>query len=236
MAKKKSKKKATKAKAKGKAAPKLGPGEPSKVPNQKLISIGKLHPDPENVQDHGPESVEAIAASLAEYGQQKPIVLDGRLELIAGHGNVLAAQGLGWSKMWAVVSDLEGARRLGYAIADNQTSKHATWNENLKVNVAKIAEAGGDLTALGFSPSALEALRADDEDGGASDPTTPDGGSEGGGNDPVRFQFGEYAGLVEAHVYEEFRQNYEDAKDEGHVLLSDIVGLLLAATTGSPAS
>lgn len=221
MAKKKSSKK---------PAPMLGPGERGKLPPQKLISIEKLRADPENAQDHGPESVESIAASLAEYGQQKPIVIDAAGELIAGHGNVLAAQALGWRKMWAVVSDLEGARRLGYAIADNQTAKHATWNENLKLNIAKIEEEGGDLTALGFSPTALEALRGlEDEDGGAGDPTTPDGGGEGGGREPVRFQFGEYAGLVERHVYDEFRDQFEQAKDEGHALLSDIVALLLSA-------
>jgi ParB-like chromosome segregation protein Spo0J len=49
------------------------------------IAIGELHPDPANVRKHNEKNITAIKASLARFGQQKPIVIDKNRVVRAGN-------------------------------------------------------------------------------------------------------------------------------------------------------
>jgi hypothetical protein len=70
-------------------------------------------------------NVEAIAASYAEFGQVKPIVIrpndDGTSTVIAGNHQLLAAKRLGWSHIAAVEMDADDKRALAFAMADNRS-------------------------------------------------------------------------------------------------------------------
>lgn len=177
-----------------------GPGELAKIPKNELVDVEELLLDPSNPQDHPADSIEAIAASLAEYGQQKPVVYDERGVLIAGHGTVEAARALGWSKIWAVRSDLEGAKRVGYQIADNQTSKRAVWNENLGTLLRALREEGAGMDALGFSAEELVALMTE------VDPEFPDGDPRA---EPAIFE----GRLVEIRCPDEFLAAIQETLD-----------------------
>lgn len=96
---------------------------------QHLVPIDQVHADPANLRIHGDESLRAIRASFARFGQQKPIVIDDGGVTIAGAGQLEAARQLGWTHIAAVRSELTGVDRVGYAIADNRTAELSSWDD-----------------------------------------------------------------------------------------------------------
>jgi hypothetical protein len=72
-------------------------------------------------------NVDAIAASYAEFGQVKPVVVrpndDGTATIIAGNHQVMAARKLGWTHIAAVRMDADDARAVAFALTDNRTSE-----------------------------------------------------------------------------------------------------------------
>ena len=104
-------------------------------------SILDINFDPANVRKHSKKNVDAIKASLARFGQQKPIVLDSRDIVRAGNGTLEAAKELGWKEIDCVYSDLEGSEMTAFAIADNRTAELAEWdNENLGLQLESFDE------------------------------------------------------------------------------------------------
>lgn len=122
-----------------------------------IVQINTLKPDPANLRIHEDRSVEAIAASLERFGQQRPVVVDALGIVIAGNGVLEAARKLGWKRLAAVRSDLQGAERIGYAIADNRTAELSSWDtEGLE---ASLGEMDSDLRmAAGFTDAELAEL------------------------------------------------------------------------------
>ncbi|MCA9729967.1 MAG: ParB N-terminal domain-containing protein, partial [Candidatus Eisenbacteria bacterium] len=49
------------------------------------VKVAELTLDPKNARRHTPRNLEAITASLREFGQQKPIVIDGNNVVKAGN-------------------------------------------------------------------------------------------------------------------------------------------------------
>ena len=109
------------------------------------VPVDQLHADPANVRMHGDRNLAAITASLARFGQMKPIVVQRHGMVVrAGNGTLLAARKLGWTHLAANVVDMTDTEATAYAIADNRTAELAEWNNE-------------DLLAQ------LDALRSDDE-------------------------------------------------------------------------
>tara|TARA_R100001086_G_scaffold218584_2_gene135313 strand:- start:1581 stop:2099 length:519 start_codon:yes stop_codon:yes gene_type:complete len=123
------------------------------------IPLSDLNLDPANVREHPSRNVDAIRASLAAFGQQKPIVVDPSNVVVAGNGTVEAARQLNWVNIEAVKTDLEGAQRVAFAIADNRTSELGRWSSDLGSALAGLKSDGGiDEILTGFSPNEIEAL------------------------------------------------------------------------------
>jgi DNA modification methylase len=92
--------------------------------------ISELHADPANLRLHPVRSIDAIKASLARFGQRAPIAVDAAGVTMAGAGRLEAARQLGWTHIAAVrYGDLSGAERVAFAIADNRTPEHSTWDK-----------------------------------------------------------------------------------------------------------
>ncbi|MCC6425919.1 MAG: site-specific DNA-methyltransferase [Phycisphaerales bacterium] len=122
-----------------------------------LVPIGTITGDPANLRLHGPRSIEAIKASFRRFGQQKPIVVDAYGVTIAGAGQLEAAKQLGWTHIAAVKSNLAGADRVAYAIADNRTAELSAWDEeSLAATLAAMSAV--DLESLSFSAAELADL------------------------------------------------------------------------------
>lgn len=92
------------------------------------VEIGEVHEDAANARTG--HALERIAASLRQYGQRKPIVVN-RLQgnkVEAGNGTLAAARSLGWSHLAVVWVDDDPATAVGFGIADNRTGDLSTWD------------------------------------------------------------------------------------------------------------
>jgi ParB-like chromosome segregation protein Spo0J len=104
------------------------------------VPIERVAPDPDNPRTHEDESVQAIMASLKEFGQLRPIVANRRnKQVVAGNGVYMAALQLGWSHIAVVWVKQDRAAQLGYAIADNRTAEISAWdNETLAAQLLEL--------------------------------------------------------------------------------------------------
>src|SRR5512142_1993886 len=84
--------------------------------------IAELKPHPRNARHHGELSYDGIKASLAEFGQQKPIVALRDGTVVAGNGTLEAARRLGWKRL-AVVRFADAKKAGAYALADNRAAE-----------------------------------------------------------------------------------------------------------------
>ena len=128
-----------------------------------LWPIDKLVPYARNARTHSGEQVAQIAASIAEFGFNAPILVDSQAGIIAGHGRLLAARKLGLTEVPVIILDhLSETQKRAYIIADNKLADLAGWNEELLAQeFAALEREGFDLGLIGFSDAELEALLAD---------------------------------------------------------------------------
>ena len=123
------------------------------------VPIDSVHLDPANVRKHPERNLAAIKASLARFGQQKPIVIDGDGIVRAGNGTLEAARALGWSTIAAVRTTLTGSEATAYAIADNRTAELAEWDETgLAEQLRALQSEEIDLSDVGYTDDELDGL------------------------------------------------------------------------------
>lgn len=119
-----------------------------------MRSTEQLTLDPRNTRKHGSRNLAAVRASLKEFGQQQPLLVDKRGVVICGNGRLEAMRQLGWEEAWVEVTNLTGAEALAYAVADNRTAELAEWDyEELAQQLAALKqEEKGDqlITAAGW--------------------------------------------------------------------------------------
>ena len=94
--------------------------------------IDELTPDPKNPRAHSPRQIRQIAKSIKAFGFNVPILVDGDLKVIAGHGRILACQQLGWTTVPTIsLAHLTPAQAKAYLIADNRLTENSEWDEQL---------------------------------------------------------------------------------------------------------
>lgn len=116
------------------------------------VLIDDLELDPANARKHDDKNLKAIAESLSQFGQRKPIVVWG-MRVIAGNGTLVAARSLGWKEILVakVPVDWDEQRVMAYALADNRSAELAVWDEQVLTDQLKQLElADWDVEALGF--------------------------------------------------------------------------------------
>jgi DNA modification methylase len=117
------------------------------------LAISNLTLDPNNARTHDNANLEAIAGSLTQFGQRKPIVIDQNNVVVAGNGTVTAAQSLGWTEIQAVrvPADWDADRIKAFALADNRTAELAGWNQEvLNQQLRELEEVGIEVASFGF--------------------------------------------------------------------------------------
>jgi len=124
------------------------------------VPIETLHQDPANLRAHGERSLAAVSASLARFGQQKPIVFDERMVVVAGNGTLECARRLKWTHIAAVRSDLAGIERVGYAIADNRSAELSAWDQDALRSTLQAMDAQ-TISDAGFDDDELARFMAD---------------------------------------------------------------------------
>ena len=106
----------------------------------------------ENNPRNNDGAVDAVAASIREFGFKVPIVIDGNNEIIAGHTRIRAARALGLDKVPCIVADdLTPEQIKAFRLADNKTGEFATWDFNaLDKELAELSLNGFDMQRFGF--------------------------------------------------------------------------------------
>lgn len=125
----------------------------------KNMKITDIHPYEKNPR-YNDDAVDAVAASIMEFGFQQPIVVDKDFIIIVGHTRVKAAEQLGLTEVPVVVADnLTPEQVQAYRIADNKTGEIAEWDYNLlPVEIKELQDANFDLSLLGFDAEELDKL------------------------------------------------------------------------------
>jgi ParB-like chromosome segregation protein Spo0J len=106
------------------------------------------------------QSVDAVAASLREFGFRQPIVVDANGIIIAGHARYKAALKMGLQKIPVhTATDLTPEQVRAYRIADNKTNELSDWDMDiLPIEIAELFDADFDLKLLAFDEKELTQL------------------------------------------------------------------------------
>jgi DNA modification methylase len=133
--------------------------------------IGDLQPYANNPR-HNDDAVEAVAASIREFGWNVPIVCDENLVIIAGHTRLKAARKLGLTTVPVYIArGLSPAQAKAYRIADNQTATMSSWDDDkLPLELMALQQAGFGLDLTGFSGDELMRLLETAPGAGLTDP------------------------------------------------------------------
>jgi len=115
--------------------------------------------DPANARLHTHENMEAIKASLNQFGLRKPIVINPDGIVLAGNGTVRAARELGWTHIECHIFNGTPEEERAYAIADNRAAELAAWDKTALAGL--LTSLDGDLlTAAGYTPTTVDDLLA----------------------------------------------------------------------------
>jgi ParB-like chromosome segregation protein Spo0J len=133
--------------------------------------LSKVKPYPNNPRIND-GAVDAVAASLREFGFRQPIVVDAEGVIICGHTRWKAAHRLGLEKVPVhVAKDLTPEQIKAYRIADNQTASLAEWDYDLlPIELGELQAANYDLGLLGFDQDELAKLLGGELQEGLTDP------------------------------------------------------------------
>lgn len=114
----------------------------------KAVPLSELRPYEKNPRLND-NAVNAVAASLKEFGWKQPIVVDKDNVIIAGHTRWKAAKKLGLKTAPVVkADDLTPDQVKAYRLADNKTSEIAEWD--LELLDEELAGIHMDMEQFGF--------------------------------------------------------------------------------------
>ena len=100
------------------------------------------------------DAVDAVAASIKEFGFQQPIVTDKDGVIIVGHTRLKAAKKLGLKTVPVIVAELSKDKANAYRLADNKTGELATWDfSKLEFELGNIEI---DMTQFGFEMDEID--------------------------------------------------------------------------------
>ena len=86
----------------------------------------------ENNPRNNDMAVDAVAASIQQFGFKNPVIIDRDGVIVAGHTRYKAAKKLGIAEIPCVrADDLSDEQIKAFRIADNKTAELAEWNEDL---------------------------------------------------------------------------------------------------------
>ena len=128
------------------------------------VDINTLIPNARNARTHSKEQILQLRASLREFGFVNPVIVDKDLNIIAGHGRVLAAKAEGVTEVPCVFAEhLTVAQKRAYILADNKLALNAGWDDELlTLEFAELKDLGFDLELTGFGPDEIDKLFASD--------------------------------------------------------------------------
>lgn len=135
------------------------------------VPVGDLVPYARNAKIHTNEQVDQIVKSIEEFGFNDPVGVwedpEGDLEIVEGHGRVLAAKKLGLDVVPVIyLNHLTDEQRRAYALAHNKLTLNTGWD--FAALDAEMEELDYDFCEFGFEdfdydPDALFSVEERDE-------------------------------------------------------------------------
>ena len=124
------------------------------------VAVTALIPYAKNSRTHDDAQIAQIAASIKEFGWTNPILVDGELGIIAGHGRLMAARKLNMTEVPVIeLKDLTPTQKKAYIIADNRLALNAGWDDQLlTIELNELLADKFSLDLLGFNADELNAL------------------------------------------------------------------------------
>ncbi len=128
------------------------------------VPLGELHGYEGNAKRHTREQLDAVRASIAEFGFVNPVLAwhdaDGRAVIVAGHARCRAAEKEGLAEVPVVFVDhLGDAQRRALTLADNQTTMMTGWDMDRLADELDALADEFDMGDFGFD---LEEIAGDD--------------------------------------------------------------------------
>ena len=122
-----------------------------------LVSIDKLVPYVNNARTHNEQQIMKLRSSLREFGFINPVIIDRQLNVLAGHGRIMAAKAEGLKEVPCVYAEhLTEAQKKAYILADNRMALDADWDEELlKVEIEALKAEDFELGLTGFDEKEL---------------------------------------------------------------------------------
>lgn len=111
-------------------------------------ALNEITPYENNPRNNAP-AVDAVAASIEEFGFKVPIVIDKDGVIVAGHTRYIAAQKLGLETVPCIkADDLSDEQVKAFRLADNKVSELAMWDNDKLMQ--ELGEIDMDMSAFGF--------------------------------------------------------------------------------------
>lgn len=131
------------------------------------VNIADLKPYERNAKQHGPEQVKKLCDSIREFGFISPCLIDSDLNVIAGHGRIMAAREMGMEKVPCLfVEGLTETQRKAYILADNRLTELGEWDMDIvNAELMDLDLADFDVSLTGFDfelPEEQDEIEEDD--------------------------------------------------------------------------
>lgn len=127
----------------------------------------------ENNPRKNDKAVDAVAASISDFGFKVPIIIDKDGVIVAGHTRAKAAKKLGIENVPCIIADdLTPEQVKAFRIADNKTAELAEWDEELLAKeLAELEEI--DMEQFGFDSDFLDDGEVAEDDFDEEPPEEP---------------------------------------------------------------
>lgn len=124
--------------------------------------IAELKLDPDNPRIHTPIQIRKIQRSIRTFGFLFPVLTNSDGQVIAGHGRIQAAQGIGMNEVPVIMVDhLTETQARALAITDNRLTEIGSWDGRLLAQQLKAlseVELNFDVEVTGFGMTEIDLM------------------------------------------------------------------------------
>jgi 16S rRNA G966 N2-methylase RsmD len=124
------------------------------------LPVTLVRPDPNNARLHSNKQVQQIAKSIEVFGFNVPVLVDADLQVVTGHGRLLACKLLRFDQVPVIrLEHLSEYQRRAFMIADNRLTENGEWDDRLlgeQFKVLSEAEIDFKLEVTGFKTSEID--------------------------------------------------------------------------------
>lgn len=130
-----------------------------------IINTDEIIAYENNSRVHSQDQISQIAESINTFGFVNPVIVDGRNEIIAGHGRLYAARKIGLKNIpCIIVDDLTEEQKKAYIIADNKIAQNSTWDCSILADeISSLMNSNFGIDVIGFSDDELNNILLDEE-------------------------------------------------------------------------